>query len=582
MPQFEFAQKKLHKPFSNDLTNNNLKLLIKNFVSKILGPEKDFFYSIIIFGIAIAILSLALPISVQLLINSVAFTSMLAPIIVLGSVLFILLTFSAILNIIQFYISEIFQRRFFARMSAEITERIINAKHENFEASNQTEFINRFFDVINIQKTIPKILTKTFSTILQTFAGLILVTFYHPFLLIFSILIILFIIIIWKKFNQAGFLSKFYSSRAKYDMAGWLQDLARNHSLFKSNIGTKYAFSKSNHLCSQYLKEQKNHFNYLFYQVILMLALYVIASVLLLIIGGYLVLINQLSIGQLVASELILSTSLYGIAQLGKDFENIYEIVSSCEKLSQFYNIPQEENGNHNLEDEPINIKFDHVVCSYFGREFNYNLNLKKDKNYLVSTHNLSSQKILIELLYALRKPVRGTLQFNEIDIENLNLENLRSNIAIIDNSQFIDGTIFEYLTFNHKNADRKLINEILQVTKFNDIISRFNDGLQLKIIPSGYPLSESEKILLKICRALIQKPRIIIITEVLDMLNLKSRKEILNFLIKDHQSLVIYFSNRRDDMQDFNEYLYIDNHKTHYFKTIEELDKFEHKYEQK
>jgi hypothetical protein len=65
-------------------------------------------------------------------------------------------------------------------------------------------------------------------------------------------------------------------------------------------------------------------------------------------------------------------------------------------------------------------------------------------------------------------------------------------------------------------------------------------------------------------------------------MLNLKSRKEILNFLIKDHQSLVIYFSNRRDDMQDFNEYLYIDNHKTHYFETIEELDKFEHKYEQK
>lgn len=463
-------------------------------------------------------------------------------------------------------------------MTAEITDKIINSRHDKFEESNQTEFINRFFDVITVQKTMPKILIKTFTLFLQTFAGLVLVAFYHPILLIFSILIIASITFIWKKFSTMAFITKYYSSRRKYDMAGWLQDLGRNTNLFKSSDGIKYAFYKSNFLCEQYLNDRKKHFGYLFYQVISMLGLYCLANVALLIIGGYLVLNGQLSIGQLVASELILSTSLYGIAQLGRDFENIYDIVSSCEKLSQFYNIPQEKNGNEIVDPSSLDIVFKNVVDIYFKREFHFNFSLKKHQNFLISTDSLSSQKILIELLYALRKPVRGTLQFGNLDIENINISDLRSHIAIIDNSQFIEGTINEYLNFNKKNSSKKIINESLEITEFDKVLSRFDDGLNLRIIPSGYPLSESEKILLKISRAIVQQPKIIIITEVLDMLGLKSRKKILKYLTKDHQSTVIYFSNRRDDMYDFDEYLYITNDKTYHFKSIDELDKFEKK----
>ena len=572
--QFQISNKKLYKPFSNDLDNPNIKFFIK----KILGEDKEFFLTAIVYAVAIAILSLATPISVQLLINSVAFTAMLQPILILGLILFLLLGFSAILNVLQFYISEIFQRKFFARMSADITLATIKARHENFEESNQTEFVNRFFDVITIQKSLPKILIKSFTLVLQTIAGLILVAFYHPILLVFSLLIIISIILIWQGFCKKGFITKFYSSRRKYDMAGWLEDIARNNSLFKSEIGQKYAIFKTDFLTEQYLEERKSHFSQLFAQFSLMLALYAVASSLLLIIGGYLVTKGQLSIGQLVASELILSTTLYGISQLGRDFETFYDIVGACEKLSQFYNIPQENTGVEKIDTDHIDIKFNHVVDIYFEREFKFNFSLKHRKNYIISTHNLSSQKILIELLYCLRKPVRGTLEFNNIEIENIDIANLRSKIALIDNSSFIEGNIEEYLTFNNKNISKKLINEVLQVTGLDKALQRLNEGLNLRIIPTGYPLSESEKILLKISRALLQEPKIIIITEVLDMLGLKTRQNMIKFLTKNHNSTVIYFSNRRDDMHDFDEYIFIDEDRTHNFKSIDELDKFEQK----
>ncbi len=572
--QFQISNKKLYKPFSNDLDNPNIKFFIK----KILGEDKEFFLTAIVYAVAIAILSLATPISVQLLISSVAFTAMLQPILILGLILFLLLSFSAVLNVLQFYVSEIFQRKFFARMSADITLSTINARHENFEESNQTEFVNRFFDVITIQKTLPKILIKSFTLILQTIAGLILVAFYHPILLIFSLLIIISIIIIWRSFCKKGFVTKFYSSRRKYDMAGWLEDIARNNILFKSEIGQKYAIFKTDFLTEQYLKERKSHFSQLFAQFSLMLALYTVASSLLLILGGYLVVKGQLSIGQLVASELILSTTLYGISQLGRDFENFYDVVGACEKLSQFYNIPQESIGLEKIEEDRIDIKFNHVIDNYFGREFKFNFSLKHHKNYIISTHNLSSQKILIELLYCLRKPLGGTLEFNNIEVENINISHLRSKIALIDNGSFLEGNIEEYLTFNNKNINKKRINEILQITELDKTLNRFNEGLNLRIIPTGYPLSESEKILLKIARALLQEPQIIIITEVLDMLGLKTRQNILKFLTKNHNSTVIYFSNRRDDMLDFDEYIFIDENRTHNFKSIEDLDKFEQK----
>jgi putative ABC transport system ATP-binding protein len=359
-------------------------------------------------------------------------------------------------------------------------------------------------------------------------------------------------------------------------MAGWLEDIARNNILFKSEIGQKYAIFKTDFLTEQYLKERKSHFSQLFAQFSLMLALYTIASSLLLILGGYLVVKGQLSIGQLVASELILSTTLYGISQLGRDFENFYDVVGACEKLSQFYNIPQEDIGSEKIEEDRIDIKFNHVVDNYFGREFKFNFTLKHHKNYIISTHNLSSQKILIELLYCLRKPLGGTLEFNNIEVENINISHLRSKIALIDNGSFLEGNIEEYLTFNNKNINKKRINEILQITELDKTLNRFNEGLNLRIIPTGYPLSESEKILLKIARALLQEPQIIIITEVLDMLGLKTRQNILKFLTKNHDSTVIYFSNRRDDMIDFDEYIFIDENRTHNFKSIEDLDKFE------
>lgn len=319
------------------ITKNNEyeNIRILPFLKQILFTESSFFWMSAIYGIAISLLSLAVPLSVQFLINSVSFTAIIRPTFVLGTVLLVLLLFWAALNAIQFFVTEIFQSRFFSRIVAEVTILLIKSKQQTPEKKLA---INHFFETIVIQKTIPKFLTKTLSTFLQGAVGLIVVSFYHPLFFLFSLIIIFCLWIIWSRFYRRVVNDSFAKSQAKYDIVECFEEIQNNNN--SNNLAIE---QKINSLTGHYLKERKSRFKGLFFQVVLLLALYAFASVLLIVIGGWLVLEGQLTIGQLVAAELILSALLYNFSQLGRDLENFYDLVASCQKLTKFYNFSIEK-----------------------------------------------------------------------------------------------------------------------------------------------------------------------------------------------------------------------------------------------
>jgi len=530
----------------------------------------------LIYSLIASLFTIAAPISVQLLINTISFTGMLKPVIIIGLLLFVLLLFYAVINALQFYTTEIFQRRFFARMTSQVGLSVLNASHKSFEEINQTDMVNRFFEISAIQKYIPKFLTKTFFLIVQTFAGLILVSFYHPFFLLFSIVLSLALWLIWKIFYKKALIASIKESKKKYEIASWLEDMARNHNLFKSSNSSNYAKRKINQLTGEYLGERSRHFSRLFAQVILLLATYAIASAALLMIGGSLVINNQLSIGQLAAAELVLSSVLYGFSQFGRDFENLYDLIASCEKLSQFQSLPNDEKGGKTLPEGDLEIEFKDATYRYLDRQYNFNLKLKAGENYLISTIGFSTKKVFIDLLHGFCLPNQGLVDINGIDLRSLNHYELRSKIAFIDNSPMMEISIFEYLTFGRaEEVDYAEIEKALKITGLQKVISKSPLGLDLTITPSGWPFSESEKILLKIARAIIQKPKLIIIGEVFDMMFPALRQKVLNYLSKE-KITVIYFSHRVDGVEDFNHFIFLDKLTHHQFESAAKLQEFE------
>lgn len=555
---------------------NSTEISAFSLLKKILSDDSQILWMSLIYSLIASLFTIAAPISVQLLINSISFTGMLKPVIVLGLLLLILLLFYSTINALQFYTTEIFQRRFFARMTSEVGLSILNASCNSFEKINQTDMVNRFFEISAIQKYIPKFLTKTFFLIVQTITGLVLVSFYHPFFLLFSIALSLSLWLVWKIFYKKALGASIKESKKKYEIASWLEDVARNHNLFKSSTSGNYAKYKINKLTEEYLSERSDHFSQLFAQVILLLVTYAIASAALLMIGGSLVINNQLSIGQLVAAELVLSSVLYGFSQFGRDFENLYDLIASCEKLSQFQTLPSDQKNKKNLVDGDLEIEFKDATYEYLNRQYKFNLKLNANQNYLISTIGFSTKKIFTDLIQGFRLAQTGSVNINNVDLRSLNQYDLRSKITFIDNSPMMEISILEYLTFGRtEEVDYAEIEKALKITDLQKVISKSPLGLDLTMTPSGWPFSESEKILLKIARAIIQKPKLIIIGEVFDMMFPALRQKMLHYLSKENIT-VIYFSHRDDGLKDFNHFIFLDKLTHHQFESVAKLQEFE------
>jgi len=193
----------------------------------------------------------------------------------------------------------------------------------------------------------------------------------------------------------------------------------------------------------------------------------------------------------------------------------------------------------------------------------------------LLLTNGYSTKKIIIEMCLGLTKPISGSILYNNIAIENFDYHHLRSQISLIDNSALIEGTLREYLTFNQEKISENYVMMVLDNVDLMNVVMENNEGLDLRILPSGWPFSESEKILLKVARALINKTQIIIADEVLDMLEPKIRSKIVKYLTLEHQGMFIYFSHRYDDLKNFENKIFIEKDFSCIINDSEDLNQF-------
>jgi putative ABC transport system ATP-binding protein len=268
----------------------------------ILKPEANFYWLALVYGVGISLLSLATPISVQMLINTVANTAMTTPLVVLTLTLFGLLMMFALLYGLRIHLMELFSRRFYARMVAEISLLAVYAKNPFFGDARKSSLFNRYFDVVNVEKAIPILFVGGFTVVLQVFTGFILVSLYHPYFLLFTIIMSALIWIIWLVWGARAVRTGIDLSHAKHGTAAWLETVGESNGFFKSQRRIDYAFKQSNAHTGKYINERKRHFRNHFAQTIAFLTLYAAASAALLGLGGWLVINNQLTLGQLVAA----------------------------------------------------------------------------------------------------------------------------------------------------------------------------------------------------------------------------------------------------------------------------------------
>lgn len=527
----------------------------------ILRPEKSFYYTAIIYSIGVSVLTLGIPISVQALVNTVTFGVILQPLLILSIVLLGLLVFSGGLNALQTYIIEIFQRHFYARTTTEITRNILNGDFIDLENANSTKLANRYFDIMTVQKSVSTLLAGGIDIVLQTFVGLILLAFYHPYFLAFNMILIFFVWLAWFFFWKQAVQTSVLESQAKYETVSWIEEIARENMLFKSRDRKMFAFQKSDNKIMSYLKYRTQHFKYYFYQSVTLLSIYAILSAFVLGLGGYLVIIGELTLGQLVAAELVVTVILSNFAKSSKYLESFYDLYAGIDKISAFYNIEPEKHNDKqvlfNSDFSQFDLNFENVLLAnaQTGHSLTLNYNFEGGQNYFIYTQYHGSRVLLVDLFQKVIEPKKGGVTFGVHQYSDINPSNLRDLIYVVSDPSLFEGTIKENLTIGHDDITPAQINAALDVVDLSHLYTTFEEGLETVINYSGYPLWSSQVIRLEIARAILLEPKVIIFTESFDQIQPNRRKRILKFLT-DKNITVIMFSHRNNDDLEMDHYL--------------------------
>ncbi|MFD1786728.1 ABC transporter transmembrane domain-containing protein [Sphingomonas floccifaciens] len=483
------------------------------WVRLVLAPDAAFVRLAVVYGIAISLLSLATPISVQLLINSVANTALPTPLFTLSGLLFLLLCMAGVLAALRVHLLALFEQRLFARIVAEITIRAVHAQNPFFADTRRGDLFNRFFDLVTVQKALPSLLIGGFTIMLQGLVGLVVTSFYHPFFLAFNAVLVLALFLIWQIWASGAIRTAVAKSHVKHAAAHWLESVGGSNGFYKSSRHLNFAMDRSEAVTANYVAAYRRHFRYTFAQTCALLLVYATASAALLALGGWLIIQGQLSIGQLVAAELILSGVFYGIAQFGTYLEALYELAAGLEELSLFWDVPQEAGKVRGDGPGDGSIRLRRV--EHDGHLFDFEVAAGEHLAVVAAT---GVDRVLSMLLKRHSTAERGLVIVGGRDIGGFDTYHLRAEVMVLDRPSFVEMSIRDYLTLAASGDVARMV-EVLETVGLTERLGGLDDGLDTVVSTSGWPLSVGELMALKLAAALLARPKLLVLSPLYDLL---------------------------------------------------------------
>ncbi len=531
----------------------------------LLKPDSKEIYQVYTYAFFKGIIALSLPIGIQSIINLIQGGSVSASWMILVFIVTLGIAMGGYMQLMQMRITETIQQKIFARTAFDFTYRIPKIKLEEIYKHYVPELMNRFFDVLTLQKSLSKIIIDFSTSILQIIFGLILLSLYHPFFILFSILLLILVYTIIMLTSKKGLETSLDESKYKYKVVSWLEELARTKDTFKLAGITNLAELKTDERVTGYLESRESHFQILQKQYKLLLLFKIIVALGLLVVGGLLVLDQQMNIGQFVAAEIIILLVIDSTEKIILNLENVFDIFTSLEKLGQVTDFKLDTQSdtsslNHDIK-EPIRVEIKDVTFTYWGRTKmvlkNVSYNFKANHSYCITGQNGSGKSTLLHLISGLYQAQSGSMCINDLPILNYNIPKL---YQVIGNS-LAEETIFEGTLLENISLGRDFvkIEDVLWAIKkvfLSEYVKDLPNGLDTPIDIAGDKLSKSIIQRIIIARSIANKPKLILFENNIDLIEEIERNKIIEFLTDKSNGWTLISSSNNKYLQEKSDFV--------------------------
>lgn len=537
---------------------------------RLLSTERNEIGYIYVYAIAIGLISLSMPLGIQAIINLISSGMIINSVALLISMVILGILVGGGLQILQVSMVEILQRRVFAKAAFEFAYRIPKVRTESVLKEYPPELMNRFFDILTVQKGLPKLLIEISSAILQVVFGIILLSFYHPFFVFFGFILMLILFVLFYFTGPRGLKTSIYESKYKYKIAHWLQELARTLIPFKLAGFTNLPLQKMDYYLNNYLKSRKAHFSVLMNQYSFIILFKALITGGVLIVGSLLVIDKEITLGQFVASEIVIILIINAIEKLIVSMDVVYDLLTALDKIGHVTDLPMEQ------EQGAVIPRTDNEIgASIEVRELKYKFpdadqHTLKELSFKIESGNRvaiagssnSGKFTLINILAGILHDYEGIATLDGLSLRDIDINSLRDNVGMyVSEEHVFDGTIYENISMGISRTNIYDVMWAIEQVGLSKEINALKNGLQTQMIAGGKGFSSTTIKKIALARAIAEKPRLLILNDFLGTLDKNEKLKMLNFLFdKTNNWTLICLSNDPAVMAYCDKIILLDN----------------------
>ncbi len=552
----------------------NITTPLKRFFA-VIRLEKREISAIYFYAILSGLIQLSLPLGIQAIINfaqvaagkSKLPTSMwLLIILVLIGVLV-----SGVLQVSQMKVVEKIQQRLFTRYSLEFTYKLPKLDLNAVHGYHLPELVNRFFDTVSLQKGLSKLLLDVPLAIIQILFGLILLSFYSPIFIIFGIILIVILYLVLYYTSQRGFDASIRESNYKYNIAAWIQDVARSITSFKFHEKNNLHLQKTDSLVSGYLDARTEHFNVLKFQYWSLIVFKLLITASMLVVGGILLVEQQINIGQFIAAEIVIIIVLSAVEKMILSLDNVFDMLTSIEKLGKVTDKEIEYGGqlplNANGEGLSISANNLSVENGHINLLHQTSFDILSNEKICIVGDDSDSKSALINLLSGSLHDFNGKLLMNDIPVGNYDIDSIRKTIGIVSgNKEIFTASLWDNLTMGNKEAETAEIMALLKQVGLASFFSSLNEGFDTMLLTAGKGLTQNTINKILFARAVFTKSSLLLLDNFDFSLTDEEKEKIYQAIFGLKHSTVVAVSNNKEFFMGCDKIMQIENDKVIYF----------------
>ncbi|MDA0931360.1 MAG: ABC transporter ATP-binding protein [Bacteroidetes bacterium] len=525
---------------------------------RLMHQERKEVILLYVYALFTGVIALSLPLGIQAIIGFLMGAQVSTSLVLLIVLVLLGAFLTGALHIMQIWVVEAMQQRLFARASLEFAYRFPRMRMDALSEKSPPELANRFFDILTIQKGLPKLLIDLSSSVLQILFGIILLSFYHFTFLVFGLVVIGVVYVMFRLTSPKAMDASLLESDYKYKTANWLQELGRHIELFKLTGNSSLPLETTDKLVAGYIRHRRERFRIIVSQNWFMVAFKVILTAGLLVLGGALVVNQQINIGQFVAGEIVIILIINSVEKFIQGLETVYDVLTAAEKLGKVTDIPLEQHSGRRLSNQlqqggiGIEARGLSYVSPHSGKSVlkQVQLRIESGEKVCLTGGEGSGKSTLLSLLSGLYQPSAGLVLLDDVPLRNLDAQDVHTLIGeTVSQDTIFWGTVFENISMGRPGIGFSEVNEVAKAVGLTQEIQALKKGYDTVLIPDKKGISTSTLRKISLARALIEKPRILLLEDLGLGLGPEQRADLRRLLIDDMSETTLLIVSKNRDM---------------------------------